>query len=490
MKKGILCLLLLFSMNSLFSQSIPLEIINVDRTSVDETLYPGAQKLSGNVHFKQGDAHLYCDSGFYYSAQNRLLALGKVRLIQGDFKGTCNELDYSGNSRTAILNGGVQLSEGNQRLRTRKVEYRTDTRVGSYSLKGQIDAPGLRASSDSGYFYRDQSLVILVGNARVEEQDLKIQSDSIGYQNKKEEVLFYKNTRFVNGNQKGWCNGGFYSKLNQTGRIIDQVKIIDSAGNILKCDTFQWDNLRQTQEVLGKFTFQDSSKSQFIRAAYLKRWNRLDSFLVTQNVLLSLIDNQDTTYLLTDTLLSNKNDFWGFPVNHFKNDSLIGKCGRLKYHKMDSSIFLDENPMIWNGDLQISAKNMVQKKINLEQFLSCNDSSFIIQWVDCCHLNQIKSDSMILRSYDNQRSLNALGNVKTIYYDVSDKRIERETEVTSSSLVLKWEGSKIKKISYQKNSNIRIQRPEKAGKNLDGTNPQREQYYKELNHWSKINCTY
>jgi hypothetical protein len=491
MKKGIFSLLLLFSVNCLFSQSIPLEVVNVDRTSVDESLYPGAQKLQGNIHFKQGDAHLYCDSGYFYPSQNRLLAKGQVRLIQDGFKANCFELDYSGETRLALLQGGVQLTEGNQRLRTQRVEYRTDTRVGSYRTKGQIDAPGIRATSDSGYFYRDQSLVLLIGHAQIEDKTVTIKADSIGFKKDTEQLQFFQKTTFWLEGQKGICNGGYYSKLNQQATLLNGVRMNDSSGNELQCDTFVWNKKMNFQEVYGAFSLQDSSKSQCVWGKYLKRWSANDSIFVTKNVLVRWIDGKDTTYLFTDTLTGNSLEYFSFPENHVKNDSLLSVCGFLKYEKADSTIFLEKSPMIWTNEFQISAQRMVQKKSENKQWMECYDSCFVLQWVDCCHTNQIKSDTLVIAfSEDQSKEMLANGRVSTIYYDVTGKKIERETEVNAEKLKAIWKGGKIKFLSYQQNPKIKLQKPEKKGKKLDGMNPQREKYFEELSLWTKISRIY
>ena len=491
MKKGVVFFLFGMFGNFLFSQNIPLEIINVDQTSVDETLYPGAQKLVGNIHFKQDDAHLYCDSGFFYPAENRLLAQGKVRIIQGDFKATCFELNYSGNSRLAIMQGGVQLNEGNQRLRTQKVDYRTDTKIASYKSFGQIDAPGIRASSDSGYYFRNESTLLLIGHAKLNDQKVSVKADTIGYNQKLEELRFYKNTNFEIEGKKGTCNGGYYSKNTQIGQLIHRVLITDSSGNQLDCDTLNWNNNLRFQEVLGKFSSTDSSGNQTIWGNYLKRWEKNDSFFVTKNVLVKLINGEDTTFLFTDTLTGNEQGYHAFSNNRIKTDSLVGICGSLIYEKRDSTLHLGNNPMLWNREFQICAKQMIQKKKGNLQLFDCFDSCFVYQWVDCCHTSQIKSDTLFIQFSDsNSRKMSGLGNVTTVYYDVEGKKIERETEVSSKSMNLSWENGKINVLSYQKDPKIRIQKPPKDGKILPGFSANRSRYFEELTYWKMINRIY
>jgi hypothetical protein len=184
-------------------------------------------------------------------------------------------------------------------------------------------------------------------------------------------------------------------------------------------------------------------------------------------------------------------EYFSFPENHLKNDSLLSVCGFLKYKKADSTIFLEKSPMIWTNEFQISAQRMVQKKSENKQWMECYDSCFVLQWVDCCHTNQIKSDTLVVAfSEDQSKEMMANGRVSTIYYDVTGKKIERETEVNAEKLKAIWKGGKIKFLSYQQNPKIKLQKPEKKGKKLDGMNPQREKYFEELSLWTKISRIY
>ncbi|MFY7943053.1 MAG: hypothetical protein ACOVNZ_00645, partial [Crocinitomicaceae bacterium] len=119
------------------------------------------------------------------------------------------------------------------------------------------------------------------------------------------------------------------------------------------------------------------------------------------------------------------------------------------------------------------------------------DSCFVLQWVDCCHTNQIKSDTLTMTfGKDQSKSLFAKGRVMTIYYDVTGKKIERETEVSAEKLRLKWIDGKIKFLSYQRNPKITLSKPAKKGKQLEGFHPKREQYFEEIYFWNAINRIY
>ena len=51
-------------------------LYRADMGYYDEEAYPGAQRLIGNVKFKQDNVIGYCDSAYLYEADNYLIAYG------------------------------------------------------------------------------------------------------------------------------------------------------------------------------------------------------------------------------------------------------------------------------------------------------------------------------------------------------------------------------------------------------------------------------
>nr|HPH19943.1 OstA-like protein [Haliscomenobacter sp.] len=91
------------------------------------------QRLKGNVELKQDSVYMYCDSAIIEN-ETQVYAYGNVVIQQGDsLKIFADEAQYDGESKIANLLGRVILVNGDRKLYTRRLDYRTDTRVAYYT---------------------------------------------------------------------------------------------------------------------------------------------------------------------------------------------------------------------------------------------------------------------------------------------------------------------------------------------------------------------
>ncbi|MCP4976485.1 MAG: OstA-like protein, partial [Maribacter sp.] len=71
----------------------------------DELRFPGASIFSKDdrqIQFEHEGADLFCDLAIYYQKENKLKAIGNIRLQQGDsIQMTSGKIDYDGNENLA-----------------------------------------------------------------------------------------------------------------------------------------------------------------------------------------------------------------------------------------------------------------------------------------------------------------------------------------------------------------------------------------------------
>ena len=89
----------------------------------DETQFPGASIFTKDdeqqVQFEHQGADLWCDIALFYAEENRLKAIGNIRLQQGDsIEMNSGKMDYDGNTRLAKAWEKVDLSNCQMRLTT------------------------------------------------------------------------------------------------------------------------------------------------------------------------------------------------------------------------------------------------------------------------------------------------------------------------------------------------------------------------------------
>ncbi len=109
-------------------------LYRADMGYYDEDAYPGAQRLIGNVKFKQDNVIGYCDSAYLYEADNYIVAYGNpVRFVISDsihLHG--HRATYNGDLRQAVLAGKVRLENGKSYLLTDSLFYDLNIDCGYY----------------------------------------------------------------------------------------------------------------------------------------------------------------------------------------------------------------------------------------------------------------------------------------------------------------------------------------------------------------------
>ena len=82
------------------------------------------QRCIGNVRFKQDNVYMDCDSAWFYENQNRIEAFGNIYIRQRDTLNLWGQhLDYDGDSRIAIVEEDVRLTDSKMTLKTDRLIY-------------------------------------------------------------------------------------------------------------------------------------------------------------------------------------------------------------------------------------------------------------------------------------------------------------------------------------------------------------------------------
>ena len=108
----------------------------------DESLRPGASIFSKDqrqVQFEHQGADLWCDYALLYQKENRLEAIGNVRLKQGDsILMTSGYIEYDGNAKLAKAYEGVRLSNSSMTLTTDTLYFDRERQESYYRDYGKI----------------------------------------------------------------------------------------------------------------------------------------------------------------------------------------------------------------------------------------------------------------------------------------------------------------------------------------------------------------
>ena len=181
--------------------------------------------------------------------------------------------------------------------------------------------------------------------------------------------------------------------------------------------------------------------------------------LVTDSMLLILIDNGDSLYLHSDTLhilfdtAQSPQHFFAYNKVKFYRDDMQGACDSLVYHIEDSTITMYFNPVVWSEANQLTADTIrfnILDSVNMSMEL-CR-SAFIVSSVydDDTEFNQIKGLNIVGNIRDNKLTrVDVIGNAESLYYILEeDSSLVGINSAATSEMRILFEDNEIQSIIF------------------------------------------
>lgn len=446
-----------------------IELIRADFLAYDEQLGAGAKRLLGDVQFKHQGALLFCDSAYYF-ADNRLDAFGTVRLIQGDsLRLTCSVLHYNGNTREALAERDVVLSNGNMVLQTAALTYDLQKGIARYDTPGKITDNENVLTSMRGIYLTKSRWVYFHRNVRLKNPRYQIVSDTLHYQTNLETAHFVGPTEITGEQTRMQCTRGWYDTRNDRCHFWNRAHLWKRSQEIIG-DSLWYDQVSGEGRGRGNVELLDTSEHVRITAQKGDFDDSRDRAVFTQRSWMEQYDKQDTLFLSGDTLIATYDSvYFAAKAKHegvkaskgmagkgarkqkekkrekpgsstperFQNDSLAsrhrrfqahrnvrffrkdmqGKADSMVYGQVDSLMRLFGRPVLWNEENQLSGDRirilMSDGRIYRMWLLG---SAFICSEIDTIRYNQIKGrniDGFFLKNA--LRKVLVRGNGESVY---------------------------------------------------------------------------
>ncbi len=156
-----------------------IELLNANSLEFDETLGGKTKRLIGDVRFRHEGALMYCDSAYYYD-DNKLDALGHVRVVQGDTVTLTGEImHYDGNTKKSDIQRNVVLQEKKMTLTTQQLYYDREKGIAHYPSGGKIVTEENTLTSQIGYYYNKEKMLHFHKNVVLVNPDYTIRTDTL-----------------------------------------------------------------------------------------------------------------------------------------------------------------------------------------------------------------------------------------------------------------------------------------------------------------------
>lgn len=437
MKKYIILLIILafYTSYGQENEGRQINIVYGANFTKDEAQFPGASIFSKDnerqVQFEHQGADLWCDVAVFYAQENKLKAIGNVRLQQGDsIEMNSGKLDYDGNSRLARAWENVDLTDNQMRLTTDTLYFDREKQQSFYNSGGKVVDSVNILTSIIGTYFMEIKKVQFQKNVHIDNPDYTIDSEQLHYYRNSKNAYMYGPSTIVGEEYTIYCERGFYDTKIEQGYGVKNTKI-NYSDRIIEGDSVYFDKAASFASATNNIKVTDTVNNGVIRAHYAEVFKEKDSVFATKRAVAISLVQQDSLYIHGDTLMvtgppENRN-LKAFRNAKFYKQDLSGKCDSIHSSEKTGITKLITDPVLWSVDNQMTGDSIhLISDLETEKLDSLRviENAFIISFdtIGKQGYNQAKGKDLFGKFIENElKIVDLIKNTEVIYYLYNDE---------------------------------------------------------------------
>ncbi len=442
---------------SAFAQSTGTTIIRIDTAGTmrgDRVGEVYIQYLSQNVELSHEGDKMYCDSCVLNPQNKSFKAYGNVSILQSDGSAlSADYIYYNGIKRSTKAQGNVVLTDFPNQLWTDNLDYNLDSKIGSYSQGGVLQAEGTSLWSDRGIYNGKSHWSHFTKDVVVQGDDYYVSSDELKYNTETKDVIFVKKSTIYQGESVMTTRGGTYNSDTKFANFDTRTEVYNGEQSI-EADRLQYDKQHGLAFAKGDVHIHDTSQHVYLfsdTAFYFDESRQSiaygdpimlrygeepkDSFFLIGDTLqsfdviseINVFVDRDSTgeESITEDTVRVKN-FIAWHHVKINSDSLQGIADSLYYSQLDSTLRLYQNPILWSDTRQMKADTIYAYMIGtsgLDSLKMFTKSSIISQPEHIADgLDQVLGNWISTYYQDNKLAkVHVLKNAQNILYITDDQ---------------------------------------------------------------------
>ena len=414
-----------------------INIVHGGNFTKDEVRFPGVSVFSKDdkqVQFEHEGADLWCDIAIYYLSENRLRAMGNVRMQQGDsVELTSGKIEYDGVTKLAKAYENVIFTN---RSETQSMTLTTDTlyfdrekQESFYQDFGTLVDSANTLTSEIGRYFMEIKKAQFLDRVHIDNLEFTLDSERLDYYTTSKNVYMYGPSTITGEAYKMYCERGFYDTKIESGYGIKNTRI-DYNNRIIQGDSVYFDKASEFASATNNITVTDTINKSIIRAHYAEVYKAKDSVFATKRAVFISLMEQDSLYMHGDTLMvtgkPENRKLRAFRNAKFYKTGMSGKSDSIHSAQRTGLTQLIGNPIIWNGKNQMTGDSIhVISNLKTEKLdsLKVLNNAFIISLdsISMTGYNQAKGKNLFGKFEDNElRIIDLVKNTEVIYYMYND----------------------------------------------------------------------
>ncbi|WP_264563683.1 OstA-like protein [Flavobacterium sp. N3904] len=437
-----------------------IQIEQSDFADVDQLKVPDALLLTGNVRVSHDGVILTCNKAYFFQKENYLKAFGNVQLVQGDtlFLNS-NYAEYSGELKKAFATGNAVMSSPDATLATDTINFDRNTQEVFYNTQGTIINKDNTLKSKSGRYYVSQKKFQFLTAVTLTNKTYEIKSNHLDYySNSGHSYLFGPSTITSKANYI-YTEKGFYDTKKNLAHFLNK-SYIRYDDRVIKGDSLYYDRNKEFASATRNVKITDSINRGVIRGHYAELYKKKDSMFVTKRALaVNFVDN-DSVYIHGKKLMVTGKEgdriIRAFNNVRFYKTDMSGKCDSIHSSSKISLTKLIGNPILWNGDNQITGDVMHligdSKTQKLDSLKVLNNTFLVSKDTLGTGFNQTKGQNLFGKFQDGKlHNVDIIKNTEVIYYMRNDaKELIGINKNVSSKISILFDKNAVETITFFK----------------------------------------
>lgn len=453
--------LVLLCTQLIFAQA-PKKIVveNADFQDIDENLMPDAILLTRNVRISHDGVVLTCNKAYFFRKENYLKAFGNVQLVQGDtLYLNSNYAEYSGELKKAFATGNAVMTSPDATLATDTINFDRNIQEVFYNTNGTIINKDNTLKSKSGRYYVKQKKFQFLTAVTLTNKSYEIKSNHLDYFSNSGHSYLFGPSTITSKTNYIYTEKGFYDTKKNLAHFLDK-SYIRYDDRVIKGDSLYYDRNKEFASATRNVKITDTINRGVVRGHYAELYKLKDSMFVTKRALaVNFVDN-DSVYIHGKKLMVTGKEgnriLRAFNNVRFYKTDMSGKCDSIHSSSKIGLTKLIGNPILWNGESQITGDVMHligdKKTQKLDSLKVLNNTFLVSKDTLGTGYNQTKGQNLFGKFKDGKlHDVDIIKNTEVVYYMRNDaKELIGINKNVSSKINILFDKNTIETITFFK----------------------------------------
>lgn len=452
----------LLSVPGIFAQA-PKKIIveNADFSDVNQELMPDALLLTGNVKVNHDGVVLTCNKAYFFQKENYLKAFGNVQLVQGDTLYLNSKYaEYNGNLKKAFATGNAVMTSPDATLATDTINFDRNVQEVFYNTKGTIVNKDNTLVSKSGRYYVAEKKFQFLTEVTLTNPKYVVKSNHLDYYSNSGHTYLLGPSTITSKANYIYTEKGFYDTKKNLAHFL-RKSYIRYDDRLIEGDSLYYNRNIEFASATRNVKITDSINRGIVKGHYAEVYKLKDSMFVTKRaVAVNFVDN-DSVYIHGKKLMVTGKEgeriLRAYNNVRFYKTDMSGKCDSIHSNSKTALTKLIGNPILWNGESQITGDVMhligdnTTKKLDSLKVL--NNTFIVSRDTLGTGFNQVKGLNLFGKFREGKlHDVDVIKNTEVIYYSRNDaNELVGINKSVSSKINLILENNAIETITFFKN---------------------------------------